>query len=201
MKREEIWSELNMSYDELVTHLLNKYGPAKYDYFRTESCRSRNPKVSRSDEGLTCHHIDEDKAIMLNDPQYAVFNPFEYQKADRLVYCNVLEHLLLHMKIVLEPKHPDANWFERQGMGGFFNICNGINTYYGGYEYKREYEKKKYEIIADNFKHYLAILVYFKLMIATYYPQYKDEVREETLSQDFKGNIVPRVYDELSPRS
>ena len=42
MDNSEIKKELGMSYDELVEHLLSKYGPAKYDYFCNESCRSKN---------------------------------------------------------------------------------------------------------------------------------------------------------------
>ena len=82
-----------MTYGELVDYLLKKYGPVECDYFRTEACKSKNPKVSRTNEGLYCHHIDEDKAIMLCNDKFAVNNPFEYQKAERLVYCNALEHL------------------------------------------------------------------------------------------------------------
>ena len=101
MDSSEIQSQLKMTYSELVDYLLKKYGPAKCDYFRTEACKSKNPKVSRTSEGLYCHHIDEDKAIMLCNDKFAANNPFEYQKAERLVYCNALEHLILHIKIQL----------------------------------------------------------------------------------------------------
>ena len=94
----EVQNQLKMTYSELVDYLLKKYGPAECDYFRTEACKSKNPKVSRTNEGLYCHHIDEDKAIMLCNDKFAVNNPFEYQKAERLVYCNALEHLILHIK-------------------------------------------------------------------------------------------------------
>ena len=114
MKSIEIQKELEMKYSELVEYLLKKYGPAKYDYFCTESCKSKNHKVSRTNEGLYCHHIDEDKAIMLSNDSYAIKNPYEYQKAERLVYCNVLEHLILHIKIVEEPRNKDANELEIQ---------------------------------------------------------------------------------------
>ena len=98
MESTEIKNQLKMTYDELVDYLLKKYGPAQYDYFCNESCKSKNSKVSRTNEGLYCHHIDENKAILLSNDKFAVNNPFEYQKANRLVYCNVLEHLILHIK-------------------------------------------------------------------------------------------------------
>ena len=76
----EIKRQLDMTYSELVEYLLKKYGSAKYDYFCTESCKSKNSKVSRTSEGLYCHHIDEDKAIMLSNDKFAPNNPFEYHK-------------------------------------------------------------------------------------------------------------------------
>lgn len=187
-----------MSYDELVDYLLKKYGPAKYDYFYNANCKSRNPKVSRTKEGLYCHHIDEDKAIMLSMTDYAILNPFEYQKADRLVYCNILEHLLLHIKIIQEPKHPEANFFERQGAGGIINICHEINTYYSGYEYKQEWTKKMFECMADKFDQYIGILIYLKLLVKEYLPAYSDLINVDNLSQDFNGNRVDRIYNKIS---
>ena len=80
-----------------------KYWRYKHNYFKDTACKTKNPFVTRTNEGLFCHHIDEDKAIMLCDDKFAVNNPFEYQKADRLVYCNLLEHLLLHVKIAENP--------------------------------------------------------------------------------------------------
>ena len=92
---------MTYNYDELVQFLLKKYGPAKYDYFMNELCSSKNKKVTRTSEGLYCHHIDEDKEIMLSNDTLARRCPFAYQKADRLVYCNILEHFLLHILVQL----------------------------------------------------------------------------------------------------
>lgn len=197
MESAEIKNEILMSYQELVDYLLNKYGSAKYDYFCNESCRSKNSKISRSSEGLQCHHIDEDKAIQLSEPKYAIYNPYEYQKADRLVYCNILEHLLLHMKIAFSPRNPEANFWENPGVGGIFNILPGINDYYGGFEYKREYQKKLYEVIADNFDAYIGLLVCIKALAKSTRPDYVLTFSNENLSRGFEGNIVKRVYDRL----
>ena len=87
---------MNFSYDELVQFLINRYEPAKCDYFTNEYCTIEG-KISRTPEGLYCHHIDEDKVIKLSDKRIAPKSPFIYQKANRLVYCNILEHLLLHI--------------------------------------------------------------------------------------------------------
>jgi len=159
MDRNEILNEMKMTYKELVAYLLNKYGSAKYDYFRTESCKSKNPKNSRGKEGLDCHHIDEDKAILLANPRHALKNPFAYQKADRLVYCNHLEHFLLHVKIVEEPRNSQANERELPGIGGAVNfLCPQLNDIYNGYVYTREWEIVGANLVKDNFDEYILIL-------------------------------------------
>lgn len=189
MDNKEIDKELGLSYDELCNYLLDKYGVAKYDFFLNEKCRSKNRKVSRTDEGLFCHHIDEDKAIMLSDPRWAVKNPFSYQKADRLVYCNALEHLILHIKITEEPRNKDANKNELQGIGGAINyLIPELNHCYSGYEYKRQYEKNIYGLIADNFDGYIRILNHFISNCP---------IDKHRLSLDVDGQLVKRVYNAL----
>lgn len=136
MNSKEIRKQLKMTYLELTEYLLIKYGPSQYSYFYTIEMRSVDKRVSRSDEGLFCHHIDEDKAIMLSSIKYAKKNPIEYQMANRLVYCNFIEHLILHIKISLEPKHPQANENEVQGFGGIKLITTHLNDYFDGYEVK-----------------------------------------------------------------
>ena len=197
MESIEIKKQLDMTYSELVEYLLKKYGPAKYDYFCTESCKSKNSKVSRTSEGLYCHHIDEDKAIMLSNDKFALNNPFEYQKADRLVYCNALEHLILHVKIVEEPKNKDANKMELQGIGGAVNfLCPQINDYYNGYEFKQPHLIKIYSLIENNFDDYIYILKYF-LNIIEEKPLLKLFVNKERLSIGWDRQIVQKVYSKL----
>lgn len=98
MDSSEILAEMEMNYDDLVAYLLGKYGKAQYDYFLTDKCVSKNRKVTRTSEGLLCHHIDENIHDDLSEPHYAIKSPFASQKADRLVYCNYIEHLLLQFK-------------------------------------------------------------------------------------------------------
>lgn len=197
MGKEEIKKELGMSYQGLVDYLLEKYGPAEYDYFINDSFRSKNKKVSRSAEGLECHHIDEDKAIMLSSPRYAARNPFEYQKAERLVYCNVLEHLILHIKIVEEPRSWEANQLELPGIGGIINfLCPQINDYYNGYEYKREHQIRKFEKIADNFDDYIGVLNYL-LGIVDKRPDLALLVTRERISRGYDNRMIRKIYDLL----
>ena len=108
----EIKKEFAMSYQELVGYLLKKYGAAQYDYFVNESCKSKNKKAMRTSERLFCHHIDEDKAIMLSHDEWATKNPFSYQITDRLVCCNYSEHFMPHIKIVEELR--SSNFFKKK---------------------------------------------------------------------------------------
>ncbi len=193
----EIKKELTMTYIELVNHLLNKYGKATHDYFRNESCKSKNPKVSRTSEGLYCHHIDEDKAIMLSNDKFAPNNPYEYQKADRLIYCNILEHLILHIKIMEEPRNAEANEFELQGIGGVYNfICPQINDYYNGYVFNQQWLITAFNLIKNNFDDYIDILKYI-LNIAENNPLYSLIINKKKLSIGWNKEIVKKVYNRL----
>jgi len=60
---------LKMGYFEYVDYLNDLHGIAEYDYFANEKCASKNKKVSRSDEGLVCHHVFEYYAPQLSHPE------------------------------------------------------------------------------------------------------------------------------------
>lgn len=101
------------NYDEAVDFLLQKYGPAQDNYFKEKSYKRFMNKeiksigkgnISRTSEGLYCHHIDENIMLKISDPvfirEYKI--PFEYQKKERLVYCDLIEHSILHVLIAKE---------------------------------------------------------------------------------------------------
>ena len=193
----EIKKQLDMTYSELIEYLLKKYGAAECDYFVNESCKSKNKKVTRTSEGLYCHHMDEDKSIMLCNDKFAINNPYEYQKANRLVYCNILEHLILHIKIVEEPKNKDANKMEAQGIGGVVNlICPQINDYFNGYQFKQEWQIKEFSLIENNFDDYIEILKYF-LDVIEDHPLYSIIITRDRLSVGWDKQIVKKVYKKL----
>lgn len=106
---------LRMSYEESVALLLDKYGPSKEDYFRELTYTkflngiNKSPgisKVSRTLEGLYCHHIDENKFENMTNAQFIISQriPIDYQKRDRLVYCDLIEHAILHAQITRETR-------------------------------------------------------------------------------------------------
>lgn len=187
---------LNSSYADIVKYLLKKYGAAKHDYFKDTACTTKNPQVSRTAEGLYCHHIDEDKAIMLSNDQYAAANPFDYQKASRLVYCNILEHLLLHVKIAAEHSEETVEG-EILGIGGAVNfICKELNDIYAGKEFADEWRRKIASVVKSNFEDYIMVLRYLWNLVEKN-PMFKVCITRETLCKGYDGNVVPAVLAAL----
>lgn len=163
MLREEIIRELSLSYYDLVDYLLKKYGAAEYDYFSDPSFkRKTRRKVTRTDEGLICHHIDEDKGVCLSRKGIAATQPFDWQKKERLVYCNYIEHFILHIKIAIlrqksKLKKPEdiSKWFTT---GGIYLICNDINDLYINKGSKKEWLQNCYNQISNNYSEYITLI-------------------------------------------
>lgn len=190
-------SMLKTNYQDIVSALLKKYGSAKHNYFKDTACKIKNPLVTRTNEGLFCHHIDEDKAIMLCNDKFAVNNPLVYQKADRLVYCNLLEHLLLHVKIAENPS-PDANENELPGIGGAINfICKDLNDIYSGKKFSDEWRKNVADKVKDNFDDYIIILRYLWNIVEKN-PVYKAIIPKEMLCVGWDGKVVKEVMNALN---
>lgn len=152
---------LKLNYKAVCDYYIQKYGHPPKDYFVNENYKSTNAKVnSRTNEGLMIHHIDEDKAIMLSTKSYAQNNPFAYQKRTRLVYCNYLEHLLLHIKIVEYP-HRQKNKQEEVGTGGIYNfLVPELNDIFSGLKYKVAWKENVAEAIRSQKTNYLILLEY-----------------------------------------
>ncbi len=111
---------LNMSYDELVGYLKSKYGQVKDDYYKEKSYTRflkgeiKSPtkgNFSNTLNGLYCHHINEDKILNLTNPNYYKDYkvPFINHQRDNLVYCDLIEHLILHATIRKESNNELSN--------------------------------------------------------------------------------------------
>lgn len=163
MEKSEIYKELRMPYDELCAYLITKYGGSKYDYFPTPECNSKNKKISRTSEGLYCHHIDEDKGGSLSSSFQARMQPFEWQYKERLVYCNILEHFILHLKIaVLRQKELFGKIYDIEkffSTGGIFKISSNINDMFLGNCEKVSWMKRCFEEISENYDDYINIVI------------------------------------------
>lgn len=121
---------LSKNYNEAVVFLLQKYGPTQDDYFREKSYQRfikgeiksiSGGKISRTNEGLYCHHISENKWSNMSDKsfirEYKI--PFEFQKKDRLVYCDLIEHSILHVLITKETAF-------KFGYAGYLSYLRGL---------------------------------------------------------------------------
>lgn len=183
-------AELNMSYAEYVEYLIAKYGSAQHDYFCTEACRSKNSKISRSNEGLFCHHIAENKEILLSTPEIARTHPFEYQRAHNLVYANYIEHLLLHIKIVEED-------VERRGLGlgGVIMISSAINDYYR-HRLASGWRKYATNQIKHRYNDYITIMQYFKNIVDND-AFLSNLLPKPVLAQGWYGKVNRDVHKEL----
>ena len=145
----------DLTYLECVELCLKKYGPAECNYFANEKCNSKSLKISRTKEGLFCHHIKENQEILLSTPAIARTHPFEYQQKENLVYCNALEHLLLHLKIVQECHKENPHL----GVGGVSMIAAQINGYYQNPP-TSGWQLDVYNVIKDKYDDYIHILTY-----------------------------------------
>lgn len=123
----------DMTYLEYCDYLQNKYGlpPRPYcspdfEKYRENSCTAY---------GLVIHHKMEDHAILLSTLDYMKKYPYEWQCRENLVYCDFLEHLLLHVLITEYPAEDRVD--KHVGGGGigliydniisFFKLSTGVN--------------------------------------------------------------------------
>ena len=162
MDSKELKKEICMPYIELCKYLQEKYGLPNGSYYCTESCKSKNRKISRTSEGLFCHHLYEHVYGSLNDPHIAKQCPYEYQKKENLVYCNFLEHWILHLKINIFHTNPTfnkaldvRNFFNSMG---FFWIGNAINDIYKNSGSTLNWVNNGYLAIRDNYADYISLI-------------------------------------------
>lgn len=149
----------DFNYEEYCKHLQDKYGLSKVP-FMTKNF-NKNPKVTRTKEGLICHHIYEDRAILLSKKEFAMKNPYEYQLAENLVYCDYLEHLFLHILICENPSK-QKNKGEEVGVGGILAfIVPELNDCYAGFKSKQEYRINLFNKVINDRDVYLLLLKRF----------------------------------------
>lgn len=120
----ELEKQPNLTYNEQLTYLKEKYGPAIENYFLTVNCDRKSTKIGRGNEGLFCHHdyeYDPENPLVsdLSKAEIARQFTYKYQEAQNLTYCNWLEHLILHCKI---------NVLRQKQLGRF--ISDGMLNYF-----------------------------------------------------------------------
>ena len=95
-----IEAEIAMPYREYVVYLRRKYGQPSVKFFYLEG--QKDMKIERLNEGLFLHHIAEEFRITLDDmtaPAFAKTKSPSIYTPENFIYCDFIEHLLLHIKI------------------------------------------------------------------------------------------------------
>lgn len=94
---------INMTYSDAINSLIEKYGPVEKDYHK----RNKDKKI-----GLHIHHIAELTVPNLSNKDN-VKTLVELQKKEHLVYCDIMEHFIIHYLINIYNKnnyqYNDAN--------------------------------------------------------------------------------------------
>ena len=160
MKLKEYEKVRDFTYLEYCDYLQQKYGIGLSAYFRPSG--TKNSKCTRTKEGLMAHHKYEDHAIMLSTKEFAMKNPYEWQLAENIVYCDYLEHLLLHI-LICEYPAPNRNKNEAVGIGGVINlIVPELNDFYSGWETNQDWRRNCHNLIRDDKEVYMTLLKRFK---------------------------------------
>ncbi|MCR5076266.1 MAG: hypothetical protein K6A79_10750 [Ruminococcus sp.] len=193
-----------MTYDELANFFLKKYGGAKYDYFHTPECKSVQKKNLRTNEGLEIHHIDENRYPLLCK-SWAAKMPFECQKAERLVYVNLLEHLLLHIKI-WEEEFEKSKITEKTpvlGRPGITFISNTINDYFSKDNPPVGWRLNMFRVIEDSYDDFVVLLKYHLKNFSEYALSNRFKTKQDlnneilSVSKNSKGTVKYKLYKAL----
>lgn len=142
---------MEKDYYDLVVYLTLKYGFVVDNYFEEKSYRRfekgiikiiKKGNYTKTNEGLYCHHVYENKYKNLSNEEFIrIQNPgYEVHLAENLVYCNLVEHTILHYKIAMQTK-------KKYGYQGFsvFLIPQLKEWYIEKKKPKKEWMTKCYE--------------------------------------------------------
>ena len=198
MKITEFEKVKDMTYYGYCDYLQRKYGPALVDYM-TKSF-NKNRKISRTSEGLVAHHKAEDKMILLSTKSIAEQCPYEWQKKENIIYCDYLEHLLLHVLIC---KYPSTDRWQgiEVGVGGVVNfIVPELNDLYSGWITKQAWRIKCHEMVVSDKKVYLEILKIFVSYLQNQRKYNDKTILHISLNENFglwSGENNVKLYTEL----
>lgn len=164
MNMQECEHVKDLSYWEYCDYLQDKYGIGKAPYMTD----NWNPsaKCKRAKEGLFAHHKAEVYVPLLSKKEQARLFPFEWQEPEWVVYCDYLEHLLLHIMICKNPE-PLKDKYE-VGIGGVVNyIAPMIFQLYAGSVFEQAWQATCFDRIKNDKKVYLELLKMFFTLYCT----------------------------------
>ena len=163
MINQELDKQLNMSYEDQLKYLKEKYGYAKENYFLDVNCTRKSNKNGRGKEGLFLHHdkeYDPDNSLVNNLclPEMARQFDYDYQKVENLTYCNYLEHLMLHIKINLL-RHEQLGSFISDGVINF--MVPQLNDWYSYTTKLLPWQEIAFKLIEYDYDDYCEMLKYW----------------------------------------
>lgn len=159
MNLEEYKRVRVFGYMDYCDYLKDKYGMVRSCYMTRNG--GSIAKKSRTSDGLVVHHIMECKEILLCKKEVALTCPYEWQEPQNLVYCDYLEHLLLHIKIV----EYYAPYKGAVGYGGTDFIIGELNDVYSGYKTNQKWREALHNKVINDKDAYLAILKDYKILL------------------------------------
>jgi hypothetical protein len=192
-----IYEELAMTYDEYIAYLRDKYGSSQYDSYIGGQCASFDQRIYRRKEGLCIHHVAEQCLVdfqTLIDIDFARSRPFDLQRADNFIYCNYLEHLLLHVKIALDDICVIDRRSPRIDSGGAKMIWKELNQYYATGKVALP-KKKMAELVADRYDDYLIIMTFLLKLIFNW--GLKKYCPLDDFAKDVNGVMPQKIYKDL----
>ena len=161
----------DLDYLGYCDYLQDKYGIGLADYMTRQF--NPNPNCKRTRDGLYAHHKYENKMIMLSTKEFAKLVPFEWQQKENIVYCDLLEHLYLHILIYENPDPIDPRI--NVGFGGVVNfLVPELNDIYSGYKTTLGWERICHSKVINDKEVYLLLVKRF----------IKDAIDDEMFSPD-----------------
>lgn len=187
----------DLTYIEYCDYLQKKYGIPKGPFFN--SSWNKNPKITRTNEGLITHHKFEDHACKLSTREFAMNSPYDWQLPKALVYCDYLEHLLLHV-MICEQALKNGLASGSIGIGGIVAyLVPELNDFYSGWVTKQPWRAICLNKVAKDKDAYLTILKRFKTNCRDY-PGYTDDCLLSCYNEQYglwSSSKNKKIYKEI----
>ncbi|KTW22475.1 hypothetical protein NS341_07400 [Staphylococcus xylosus] len=180
---------LSLSYSDAVQSLIEKHGEVVDNYYKEKSYnkflngeikRIAYGKYTKTKEGLYCHHIMENEYENISNKEYIAHYkyPYEYHHKENLVYCDLIEHLILHA-LITEETNGDRGF---KGLVEFL-IPTAEEWYIDGYEPRVLWMQlcRERAFLSEEYTEKLLSDVDELLKDVEVYQELLEEIREEEL--------------------
>lgn len=149
----------NYNYNEYCDYLQKKYGKPKEAYFTKDN--KLNYNIFRINDGLQVHHILEYLITDLSNTNAIYKYDRLVQEPDNLLYCDLLEHLFLHI-LITKQRTFYTNNYVYVGLFGTLKIIQRLNECYDNSRYFTNTEKCWNNKIKNDFIVYIQLLKILK---------------------------------------